>query len=51
MDTWALRRLAAKLLLLGPAGAWEILQSLKNGDSQDKARVEIVLRKIRAKSP
>ncbi|MEE8115301.1 MAG: hypothetical protein V3T23_13225 [Nitrososphaerales archaeon] len=41
MDNWALRRVAAKLLRLGP-GAWELLQGLGNGDSPGKAKVEIV---------
>jgi len=42
MDVWALRRLAGKLLRLGPAGAGEILQKLGKGDDQGKGRVEIV---------
>jgi len=42
LDTWAFRRVAAKLVLLGPAGAWEILQQLGNGDSPGKAQAEIV---------
>ncbi len=42
MDTWSLRRLAAKLVPLGPAGAWEILKKLENGGSQGKAQGEIV---------
>ncbi len=42
MDAWALRRLAGKLVPLGQARAWELLQTLGNGDGQGKARVEIV---------
>jgi len=42
MDAWALRRLAGKLVPLGPAGAWEILQRLENGGTQGKAGAEIV---------
>jgi len=41
MDVWALRRVAAMLLPLGPARGWEILENLKNGDTQDKAGGEI----------
>jgi len=42
MDAWALRRLAAKLVPLGPAGAWEILHSLESRGGDDKAKAEIV---------
>jgi len=41
MDTCALRRVAAKLVPMGPAGAWEILHSLESG-GDDKAKAEIV---------
>jgi len=42
MDSWALRRLAAKLVPMGPAGAWEILHSLESRGGDDKAQAEIV---------
>jgi len=42
MDNWALRRLAAKILLMGPAEAWELLQKLGNGDSPGRGEGEIV---------
>jgi len=42
MDTWALRRVTAKLVPMGSVAAWEILQKLENGDSQGKAQGEIV---------
>ena len=41
MDNWALRRVAAKLLPLGPGGVWEILK-LGNGGSPGKAQGEIL---------
>ena len=41
-DDRVLRRVAAMLLPLGQAPAWEILQVLENGDTQGKAQVEIV---------
>jgi len=49
MDTWAFRRVAAMLLPLGQSTAWEILQSMGNGDTEDKARGEIVLGQNRVK--
>ena len=42
LDGWALRRVAEMLLPLGQAKGWEILQSRKNGGSEDKARDEII---------
>jgi len=49
LDTWAFRRVAAMLLPLGQSQAWEILQSMGNGDTEDKARGEIVLGQNRVK--
>jgi len=37
-----LSRVAKMLLPLGVASGWEILQKLENGDTQGKAKVEIV---------
>ncbi len=42
IDFWAVRRVAAMLQPLGQARGWEVLQSLGNGDTQDKAQSEIV---------
>ena len=37
MDTWALRRVAEMLLPHGQARAWEILEGMENGGSEDRA--------------
>ena len=41
-DVWALKQVAAMLLPLGQSTAWNILQSLRNGGSEDKGQDEIV---------
>ena len=41
-DFYALIRVAAMLLPVGQSTAWNILQSLKNGGTEDKAGAEIV---------
>ena len=42
LDGWAFKRVAEMLLPLGQSTAWNILQSLQKGGSEDKAQGEIV---------